>query len=128
MNTTDDLTALITRADPLAGRGEDDAAHGPVARALLERVVASPRGLQPARSTRPVNRPRRWALLAVAGAAALLLVAGLAIWPGIGAAPALAATPPLLPISTTESAAGAPVLEQIAAATDALPPEPVTGP
>lgn len=126
MNTTDDLKASITRADPLAGRGDDGAAHSPAARALLQRIMATPRDPQPARPTRPASR-RRWAL-AVAGAAAMVLVAALAIWPGIGAAPALAATPPLLSSSTTKSAAGAPVLERIAAAAEALPPEPVTGP
>lgn len=127
MNATDDLRAAITRADPLAGRADAGATHDPVARALLERIVATPRNPQPVRSARPV-RQRRWALLAVAGAAAMLLVVGLTLWPGVGAAPALAATPPLLPISTTETGRGAPMLEQIAATTEALPAEPVTGP
>ena len=124
----------VASIDPLPDLLAGDRAGSPHARALLERVVASPRSAPAAsapsreqQAHRATTARRRW-LLAGAAATVLVLAGALALWPGVGAAPAVAATPPLLPVSTTERSAGAPVLEAIAATTEALPDEPVTGP
>ena len=132
MNELDLVRRQVASIDPLPDLAPGDRAGSAQARVLLERIVATPRSTPPvgARSRgQQAHRPtiaRRW-LLAGAAATVLVLAGGIALWPG-AAAPAVAVTPPLLPISTTERSAGAPVLEAIATTAEALPDEPVTGP
>ena len=131
MNDLDLVRRQMASIDPVPDLPAGDRAGSPHARALLERIVVTPRstltiGARSGGRQEPRPTTGRW-VLAGAVTTVLVLAGAIALWPG-AAAPAVAATPPLLPISTTERSAGAPVLEAIAAAADALPDEPVTGP